>query len=69
MMFTKFFTVAALATTLTTGAFAMEHEGELTEMDELSRAADAHEQLGGYFSKLACKTAISGLGNAYRQCL
>jgi hypothetical protein len=46
MMFTKFFTVAALATTLTAGAFAMEHEGS----DDANEAAfkagvEAHHEL------------------------
>lgn len=34
MMFTKFFTVAALATTLTAGAFAMEHGGTDSRHEE-----------------------------------
>ena len=48
MMFTKFFTVAALATTLTAGAFAMEHEGADSRheefKDQVSKDLDfAHE--------------------------
>ena len=48
MKFTKFFTVAALATTLTTGAFAMEDGGNGSQheeyKDQVSKDLDfAHE--------------------------
>lgn len=45
MMFTKFFTVAALATTLTAGAFAMEHEGSNDANEAAFKAGmEAHHQ-------------------------